>query len=69
MTESELRQELKALGWGLHYHARRAPGKRYAYAQKKLEGKKRMKYLCPEDKIAELDKDSLAIRLSPLSAS
>jgi hypothetical protein len=63
VTELELKQLLKAHGWGLHYHARRGTGKRYAYAQRKQQGKKLMKYLCPESQIATLEAEQVLQKL------
>ena len=63
MTEEELRQLLKTLGWGLQLRARRKSGKRYAYARRKVSGKVQAVYLCPESSINQLDKETLEQKL------
>lgn len=64
MTEDDLRQALKARGWGLHYHARRKTGKRYAYARRRYQGKILTKYLSPEHKIEELTPETIEQKLT-----
>lgn len=64
MTEAELRQALKHIGWGLHLRARRANGKRYAYARRNRQNKLVTIYLCPEAKIGDLNIDAIKKKLA-----
>jgi hypothetical protein len=64
VTEEELRQMLKTLGWSLQLRARRQTGKRYAYAKRKKSGKVLTKYLGPEDRIDQLDQQTVESKLS-----
>ncbi len=64
VTEEELRQTLKTHGWSLELRARRKTGKRYAYARRKKGGRVLTKYLGPEDRINQLDRQTVESKLS-----
>jgi RecB family exonuclease len=67
LTEEELRQHLKAHGWGLQFRARRKTGKRYAYARRRRGRKVIIIYLCPESQVEELDAQTVESKVSRLS--
>ncbi len=63
MNEEELRQVLKMHGWTLEIRARRTSGKRYAYARRRLSGKVVSRYLGPEDKLHQFDRQTIEQKL------
>ncbi len=67
MTEQEARAAMKQHRWSYLCRTRRN-GLNYVYAQRKVEGKKREKYICAYSALDKLDIEQLMAKLTSIVA-